>query len=199
MISRISDAEQSIDDLFDLQNQRDRVEEQAQMEPYIPNLRDPYDDEMHVALEDPAPHQVFFYNQRIEDLAEDLGVDVDDNELIPDGGRPRKFFWTWITEDGNLLYESDLNGEEADVLYESPEEAREALERHFDRHPELEERYNKAGLYQIKLQDRVMGGVEVKTEQSGLSDFAPDGGYLMPEGYDQGLSELAESADELEW
>lgn len=169
------------------------------MEPYIPNLRNPWDGEMRVDLEDPAPHQVFFYNQAIEELAEDLGVDTENNEMIPDGGRPRKFFWTWITEDGNLLYESDLNGEEADVLYESPKDAREALKRHFDRNPELEERYNKAGLYQIKLDERVMGGVEVRTEQSGLSDFSPDGGYRMPEGYSQSLSELAESADDVEW
>lgn len=86
MISKISDAEQTLEDLFDLQNLRDEVEQEAQMEPYIMNLRNPWDGEMKWELEDPAPHQVFFYNQRIEELAEDLGVDVDNNELIPDGG-----------------------------------------------------------------------------------------------------------------
>jgi len=37
-------------------------------------------------LEDPAPHQVFFYNQAIEDLAEELGYEPEENDLIPDGG-----------------------------------------------------------------------------------------------------------------
>lgn len=56
------------------------------MEPYIINFRDPWDDEMQFQYEDPAPHQVYFYNEAIEEMAEKLGLDVDDNELIPDGG-----------------------------------------------------------------------------------------------------------------
>lgn len=137
------------------------------------------------------------YDLRIEELEQEL--ENHDDDLVTDGGRPRKYFWTWITEEGNLLYETELNGEEADVFYESPEEAREALERHVDRHPEREERYKKSGLYQIKLQEKEMQGFEVLTEQQGLGDFAPDGGYVLPEDYDQGMTEIAESADQLEW
>jgi hypothetical protein len=66
-------------------------------------------------------------------------------------------------------------------------------------HPEEEDRYRKSNLYKVKKMDKVMEGVEVFTEQSGLDSFAPDGGYRMPDDYDQGLSELAESAEELEW
>jgi hypothetical protein len=153
------------------------------------------DEEMKYGLFNYAP--IAHYDKRIDELRDEL-EELDD-DLVPDGGRPRKYFWTWITEDGNLLYETELNGEEADVFYESPEEAREALERHFDRHPERADRYEKAGLYEIKLRDKVMQGVEVKTEQSGLDQFAPDGGYTLPEGYDQDLVELAESAEEIQW
>jgi len=169
------------------------------MVPYVMNLRHPRGEEMRIELEDPAPHQVYFYNQAIEEMAEDLGVDVDNNELIPDGGRPRKYFFTWITENGNLLYESSVNGDGADVLYESETEAEQALERLIDTHPEEEDRYRKSNLYKVKRMDKVMEGVEVMTEQQGLSDFAPDGGYLIPESYDEDLMELAESADQFEW
>jgi hypothetical protein len=169
------------------------------MEPYIINFRDPWDDEMQFQYEDPAPHQVFFYNQAIENLAEELGVDVDDNELIPDGGRPRKYFFTWMTENGNLLYDTGVNGDGADVLYESEEAAEEALERLIDANPDQEDRYRKSNLYKVKKMDKVMEGVEVFTEQQGLGDFVPDGGYPLPQGYDQDLIELAGSADEIEW
>lgn len=199
MISKISDAEQSLDDLFDLQNLRDEVEEQAQMEPYVMNLRHPRNGEMKWELEDPAPHQVYFLNEAIEELAEDLDVDVEGNELIPDGGRPRKYFWTWITENGNLLYDTSVNGDGADAFYESEDAAEEALERLIDINPEEEDRYRKSNLYKVKRMDKVMEGVEVFTEQSGLDSFAPDGGYRMPDDYDQGLSELAEQADKLDW
>ena len=195
----ISDAEQSIGDLFDLQNLRDEVEEEAQMQPYVMNLRHPRDGEMKWELEDPAPHQVYFLNAAIEELAEDLGVNIDDNELIPDGGRPRKYFYTWITENGNLLYDTSVNGDGADAFYESEEAAEEALERLIDTYPEEEDRYRKSNLHKVKKMDKVMEGVEVFTEQSGLDSFAPDGGYQMPEGYSQGLSELAESAEQIEW
>jgi hypothetical protein len=169
------------------------------MEPYVMNLRNPWDGEMKWELEDPAPHQVYFLNEAIEDLAEDVDVNVDGNELVPDGGRPRKYFWTWITENGNLLYDTSVNGDGANAFYESEDAAEEALERLIDMHPEEEDRYRKSNLYKIKKMGKVMEGVEVFTEQSGLDSFAPDGGYRMPDDYDQGLSELAESAEELEW
>ena len=175
------------------------------MEPYVLNLRNPYDDEMKWALEDPAPHQVYFYNEAIMDLAEELGIENSrllpdgGDDIVTDGGRPRKYFFTWMTENGNLLYDASVNGDAADVFYESETEAEEALERLIDAHPEEEERYRKSNLYKVKRMDKVMEGVEVMTEQQGLSDFAPDGGHILPEGYDQDLSGIAESAEQLEW
>lgn len=125
------------------------------------------------------------YDKQIQEIEEQL-QDLDGNDLVPDGGRPRKTFWAWITEEGNLLYETDLNGEEADVFYDSVNAAEQALERHVDRHPEREDRYKNANLFKVKKQGKELEGVEVLTEQSGLADFAPDGGYededLIPDG-----------------
>lgn len=183
------------EELVELQNERDLVEEQSQMEPYVLNLRNPRNQEMYVELEDPAPHQVFFYNKAIEETAETL--DIEDSELIPDGGRPRKNYWAWFTDNDNLFYREDLNGDEADTLYESIEEAEKALERQADLHPEQEERYKAFSLYKVKRVGKELEGVEVLTEQSGLQDFAPDGG--QPLHYDPTLYKIAENAEQLEW
>jgi hypothetical protein len=199
----ISDASDITDHRFQLEQEIQELEEEKVATEQFVEHRKPYwifldasrGEEMTYGLFNYAP--LGHYDLRIQELEDEL-EDLDE-DLVPDGGRPRKYFWTWITEDGNLLYETELNGEEADVFYESPEEAKEALERHFDRNPERADRYEKAGLYEIKLRDKVMQGVEVKTEQSGLDQFAPDGGYALPKGYDRDLVELAESADEIEW
>ena len=185
-------------EIQELETEKIETEEFVEFrKPYWQFLDASRGEEMKYGLFNYAP--IGHYDIRIQELEDELEIDDSDDDLVTDGGRPRKYFWTWITEEGNLLYETELNGEEADVLYESPEEAREALERHFDRHPERADRYEKAGLYEIKLRDKVMQGVEVKTEQSGLDQFAPDGGYTLPKGYDQDLVELAVEAENLEW
>lgn len=84
-------------------------------------------------------------------------------------------------------------------MFESVEEAEQALEHQLELFPEEEERYKKSALYKIKKMSKEMEGVEVVTEQSGLMDFSPDGGYELPVGYDLDLVELAESAHSLEW
>lgn len=104
-----------------------------------------------------------------------------------------------MTENGNLLYDASVNGDGADVLYESEEKAEEVLERLIEANPGEEDRYRKSNLYKVKRMDKVMEGVEVFTEQQGLGDFVPDGGNTLPEAYDQDLTELGAAADELEW
>jgi hypothetical protein len=200
VISTISDAS-DFTEQFEIEQEIQELEQEKIETEHFVKFQKPHwlfldasrDDEMKYGLFNYAP--IAHYDLRIEELEQEL----EDDDLVTDGGRPRKYFWTWITEEGNLLYETELNGEEADVFYESPGDAREALQRHVDRHPEREERYKKSGLYQIKLQEKEMDGVEVMTEQQGLGDFAPDGGYLLPEGYDLSMTEIAESADELDW
>ena len=169
------------------------------MMPYILNWRNPWDGEAGFYKEDPAPHQVFFYNQAIEELAEDLGYDVEENELIPDGGRPRKYFWAWRDENGNYISDTTVNGDSADIAQESPEEAEEMLERLMKSNPEEKDRYRSAVCYKIKIEEKEMEGVEVETVQSGLTDYAPDGGFEIAEEYYQSLSKLAESAEQVEW
>jgi len=202
-------AETGFEELFELRYERDRVAEEAQMEPYVMNLRNPYDGEMKIELEDPAPHQVFFYDRRIEQVADELGIEVGEllpeedpeeyreGDPVPDGGR--KYFFAWMTENGNLLYDAEVNGDAADSLYTSVEEAEEALERLSEINPEEMERYKKSNLYRFKKMEKEMEGVEAFTEQAGLTQFETDGGRVLSSGYDHGLSELAESAEQLEW
>jgi hypothetical protein len=154
---------------------------------------------MHFELEDPAPHQVFFYDKAIEKYGEELDIDFTEDEdygdgdLIPDGGR--KYFFAWRTENGNLLYDTEVNGDAADTFYTSVEEAEDALERLADAYPEEQERYEKANLYKFKE----MEGVEAFTEQAGLGQFETDGGYPVRQGYGGDFIGLAESADSVEW
>lgn len=148
------------------------------------------DEEMKYGLFNYAP--LAHYDLRIQELEDEL-EELGDDDLMTDGGRPRKYFFTWMTENGNLLYEASVNGDGADVLYESEEEAEEALERLIDAHPEEEDRYRKSNLYKVKRMDKIMEGVEVMTEQQGLGDFATDGGYR------EDILELAEAAEEVEW
>lgn len=198
----------SFQELIELRNHRDDVAEHAQMEPYVMNLRNPWDGDMKFELEDPAPHQVFFYDKAIQKYAEDLGITesellpsddmgYDEGDPIPDGGR--KYFFAWMTENGNLLYDTSVNDDAADALYTSVEEAEDAIERLASSNPDQKDRYRKANLYKFKKQGKEMEGVEAFTEQAGLTQFETDGGYLLPQGYDPGLADFADLADQLEW
>ncbi|WP_313694151.1 hypothetical protein [Halorarum halobium] len=138
------------------------------------------------------------YDLRIEELEDELG-DLEETDLMTDGGRPRKYFWAWRDENGNYISDKMVNGDSADIAHDSMEEAERMMENLMESNPEEQDRYESAGLYKIKLDAKEMEGVEVKTEQSGLDQFAPDGGYTLPEGYSHDMTELAESADQIEW
>jgi hypothetical protein len=202
-------AETGFEELFELRNERDEVAEWAQMEPYVMNLRNPYDGEMKMQLEDPAQHLVFFYDRRIEQVADELEIGVrellpeedpeeySEGDPVPDGGR--KYFFAWMTENGNLLYDAGVNGDAADGLYTSVDEAESAIKRLADTNPEQQDRYEKSTLYMFKKMDKEMQGVEAFTEQAGLGQFETDGGYSLPPGYDENLEQLAEAAEEVSW
>jgi len=130
-------------------------------------------------------------------LPEEDPEEYSEGDPVPDGGR--KYFFAWLTENGNLLYDASVNGDAADSLYTSVEEAEEALERLSEINPEEMERYKKSNLYRFKKMEKEMEGVEAFTEQAGLTQFETDGGQVLSSDYDHGLSELAESADEIEW
>jgi len=66
------------------------------MHPYVLNWRNPWNDEMGFYKEDPAKHTLGFYEDLVQEAAEDLGVSdssllpggetVDDDDLVRDGG-----------------------------------------------------------------------------------------------------------------
>lgn len=161
------------------------------MVPYILNLRNPWDGEMYVHLEDPAPHQVFFHNKAIEEYAEELGLD--DHELIPDGGQRTQYYWSG---ENGILYHTEQGEDIVDPFFDSEEEA----DRFLDNQAEKlgEDRYSGMVLRKTGNQ-KVKEATDVLTSQSGIADFAPDGGYELPEGYDRELQELAGEADAVEW
>ncbi|MFU1780226.1 hypothetical protein ACM16X_02470 [Haloarcula japonica] len=201
-------AESDFDELIKLRNRRDAVAQRSQREPYVLNLRNPWDGEMHFELEDPYHHQIPFYDDRIQELAEEIGIEdtellpVDDEEYgegdpVPDGGR--KYFFGWVDEHGNLLYDKSVNGDSADCLYESVDDAVDGLETLMSSNPDERDRYRNSNLYKFKKMDKEMEGLEVDTEQAGLGRYQPDGGRVLTDRYDQDLQELAEAADELNW
>jgi len=66
------------------------------MHPYVLNWRNPWNDETGFYKEDPAKHTLGFYEDLVQNAAEDLGMEdsslipggsaVDDEDLFPDGG-----------------------------------------------------------------------------------------------------------------
>jgi len=163
------------------------------MEPYVINFRDPWDDEMKFEYEDPAPHQIFFYNQAIEDLAENLGVDIDNHELIPDGGRRTKYYWSG--QDG-ILYHTEKGDDMVIPFFNSEEDAGDFIERQAEENGK--ERYE--GMVLRKTGDRkVAEAKDFIYSDSQLTDFISDGGHILPQGYDQDLAELGVEADQIEW
>jgi hypothetical protein len=139
------------------------------------NLRNPRDGEMQYELNNyfPEAHYKLAIDEALErEIREDL-IDEDDDfdEMLPDGGRPRKYFFAWRDENGEYLSDKTVNGDAADVAYSSVEEAEQSLERLIDTNPEQQDRYKSASLYKIKQVEKVMEGVEVMTEQQGLTDF----------------------------
>lgn len=120
----------------------------------------------------PEAHYKIAIDEALErEAVEDLSDDDDVDEILPDGGRPRKYFFAWRDENGEYLSDKTVNGDAADVAYESVDEAEEVLERLIDSNPEQQDRYESAALYKIKMGEKVMEGVEVTTEQQGLTDF----------------------------
>ncbi|EMA11571.1 hypothetical protein SAMN05443574_103306 [Haloarcula vallismortis] len=157
------------------------------MEPYVMNLRNPWDGQMKYELEDPAPHQVFFYNEAIEELAEELGYEPEDNELIPDGGSRTKYYWSG--QDG-ILYHTEKGEDIVVPFFNTEEDAGDFIERQAELHGK--DRYE--GMVLRKTGDRkVAEAKDFIYNDSQLTDFMTDGGY------DNSLLDLAESAGELEW
>lgn len=204
MISTISDAS-DLDPEFEIEQEIQELEtEKVETEEYV-ELRKPHwlfldasrGEEMEYGLFNYAP--LAHYDIRIRELEEELDVEDTDDDLVTDGGRPRKYFWAWRDENGNYISDKMVNGDSADIAHDSPEDAERMMQNLMESNPEEQERYESAGLYKIKLDGKEMEGVEVNTEQSDLFEYSTDGGHTLPEGYDRSMTEIAGSADQVEW
>lgn len=150
------------------------------MHPYVLNWRNPWDGETGFYKEDPAKHTLGFYEDLVQEAAEDLGIEdspllpggdtPDDEDLIPDGGSRTQYFWSG--EDG-IAYHSEIGQDMVDPFFDTVEQAERYLESQADKHGQ--QRYEGLVLRKSGNQ-KVEEATEVLTEQSGLDQFAPDGG-----------------------
>lgn len=101
--------------MLEAKHEYDQDVERAQREPYVMNLRNPYDGEMKFELEDPYQHKAAFQKFRVQELAEDLGLE--DHELVPSDEEPD------VVPDGGMKW------------YEPIEEYWQAFEDFEERHP----------------------------------------------------------------
>jgi hypothetical protein len=159
-------------------NRYDDDVERVQREPYVTNLRHPRSGEMKFELEDPYQHRLAFQRFRLEELAEGLGVQDhellpsdDEPDVLPDGGSRTQYFWSG--EDG-IAYHTEVGEDMVDPFFSSVDEAERYLERKADQHGK--QRYEGLVLRKSGNQ-KVEEATEVLTEQSGLDQFAPDGGF----------------------
>jgi hypothetical protein len=150
----------------------------AERKPYWVNLRAPRDDEMYFDLNNYFP--AFHYEQAINEL--------DDEELIPDGGgyadlhngkRTSKVYY-WVDPDtGSALEHTGVNDEQTIPFFPDEEAAEAYLEQRAETGDKAQ--YEDLSLYQARAK-KVGDAVDVLTDQSGIEDFLTDGGT----GYEEG-------------
>ncbi|MDY6778799.1 MAG: hypothetical protein SVU32_09105, partial [Candidatus Nanohaloarchaea archaeon] len=139
--------------------------------PYWLSLRHPRDGEMQFDLFN------YFPDMHYREAVEQAGYHVDDTEepeVRPDGGSRTQYYWSG--EQG-ILYHSEQGEDMVVPFFDSVDDAERFLERQADQYGE--DRYK--GMVLRKTGNRkVEEATDVLTEQSGLADFAPDGGYPEP-------------------
>ena len=87
------------------------------MHPYVLNWRNPWNGETGFYKEDPAKHTLGFYEDLVQEAAEDLGLE--DSPLVPGGGTP---------EDEDLIGDGGLDWKQ--VSHEYWSELKEFDRRH---------------------------------------------------------------------
>lgn len=83
------------------------------------------------------------------------------------------YYWADPKTDA-ALYHTGVNDEEAIAFFETVGEAENYLEKRDESNPA--EDYSRFSLYRARVK-KEMDAVDVLMDQSGLADFAPDGGY----------------------
>lgn len=129
------------------------------------NLRAPRDGEMYWDL------STYFPDAHYRKAMHQYG----DKELAPDGGSRTQYYWSG--EDG-VVYHTEQGDDMVHPFFDTVEDAERFLERQADQHGK--DRYS--GMVLRKTGNRkVEEATDVLTEQSGIADFAPDGGYPVDE------------------
>ena len=91
---------------------------------------------------------------------------------MPDGGNGNRTQYFWYDPDtGAAMFDAPVNEEEADILFNTIDEASTFLERRAEENGK--EDYGNLRLYRIRRESRYkeMEGVEAFSEQAGLTDF----------------------------
>ena len=98
-----------------------------------------------------------------------------EKDLIPDGGRYNETVFAWYDPDtDSLLYHTEVNEEFADPFFDSEADARSFLEKRAETGDN--DQYENLSLKKLRGK-KVGDAVEVLTDQSGLEEFVPDGGF----------------------
>jgi hypothetical protein len=164
-----------------------RYEERKQYvqdeKPYWMNLRNPYDGELQWELNNYFPD--FHYRKAVEEADYHLDTEAG-QELRTDGGysdlhngkRTSKVYY-WVDPDtGAALEHTGVNDEQTIPFFPDEETAKEYLEHRADGGGK--EQYEGLSLYEARAK-KVGDAVDVLTDQSGIEDFVPDGGYPEPD------------------
>lgn len=150
--------------------------------PYWLNFRAPRDGEMHYDLNTYFPD--FHYRKAVEQAGYDVEVELDDadlDDLRTDGGSRTQYYWSG---DDGILYHGEKGEDMVLPFFDSVEDAERFLEHQAETYGK--DRYGGMVLRKTGNQ-KVEEATDVLTDQSGLADFAPDGGYPEPPDQDQKL------------
>jgi len=122
-----------------------------------------------VLIESQVPH--WHYQEALQQHPEKIGQPPEQEaELLPDGGERTQYFW-YDPDTGAAMFEATANGEQADILFDTVDEASRFLERKASENGE--DSYTNLRLYRVRRESRYeeMEGVEAFSEQAGLMDF----------------------------
>lgn len=123
-----------------------------------------------VLVESQIPH--WHYQQGIAQFQREIELEPteDTREALPDGGNTTQYIW-YDPDTGTVLFDATVNGEQADVLFDTIDQASQFLERKAEENGE--EDYTNLRLYRVRRESRYkeMEGVEAFSEQAGLMDF----------------------------
>ena len=160
----------------------------ADRKPYWLSLRHPRDGEMQCDLFNYFPD--WHYRTAIDTLREtDRDGEVfspaspgDGYDLEPDGGVPelhkgttRSTVYYWLNpQTGAGLYHTEVHDDEANLFFDSVEEAESFLEQQAET-ADSAARYESMSLYKARTR-KVRDAKDVLTDQAGIEDFVPDGG-----------------------